>query len=85
MGEEQEKKRKFSWTKSYFNMSQSDVEERIGVTMLNLTPTITAPKDMLVAAGYKFDEVSEAIKTKLDCVYAALSNGGIDSNDVVAG
>ncbi|KAF8466159.1 hypothetical protein BDZ91DRAFT_725638 [Kalaharituber pfeilii] len=69
MGEEQAKKRKFPWTKSYSNMSQSDVEQRIGVTMLNLASTITAPKDMLVAAGYKFDEVSEAIKTVKDEVY----------------
>ncbi|RPB22817.1 hypothetical protein L211DRAFT_826286 [Terfezia boudieri ATCC MYA-4762] len=64
-----EKKRKFPWKKPYAKMSLQEVEERIGVSMIHLGSSVIAPKDMLVAAGYKFEEVSDVITTAKNEVY----------------
>ena len=69
MADEPQKKRKFPWAKAYSKMSQQEVEERIGVSMIHLGSTIITPKDMLAAAGYRFEEVSEVITAAKNEVY----------------
>ncbi|KAF8418383.1 hypothetical protein EV426DRAFT_318548 [Tirmania nivea] len=50
-------------------MSQREVEVKVGVSMIELGSMAIPPKDMLVTAGYNFDEVSEVITTVKEEVY----------------
>lgn len=62
--EQPTKKRKFPRQKAYSNMSQRDIEERIGMTMGDLASTAITVEEMLVQAGYSFKERTQKYKRR---------------------
>ena len=90
---ENQKKRKFPWKTAYSLMSAAAVEERIGISMMQLSQQVIAPSTMLAKAGYNLlgsnvmkketkDRVYENIKQFLDIGVSPLDATNFNEENV---
>jgi len=61
MGDENTKKRKIPWKTAYSKMPQKDVEERIGISIMQPAEEVITPEDMLFKAIYHYSCVAPLI------------------------